>query len=351
MVCYEAADRTAFQYCGTWQAWDPDLPHVMIGSWNTSYVELLFTGTEITLFFPKASSFTLTLDGVREPRERYSVVGSLTLSAPRDGEHRLRIHNEDRTRKVWFGGAAVPDGCRIVRPAPKPHYIEFVGDSISDSSFSFSHRVGDLLGWDFSVRARSAMALQCDRGYWRGTVSEGFSVFPYIMGMEEAFFKTECPDDFCGWDDIPARYRDWCEGRFDIDFDAMDDKPDIVFIFLGTNDDLFARNVDKGYSESFVRQYRLFVEKIFRVYGADTQICILQALTNSNEGDDTTRFEAIRRAATELMAAYPDRVRFLDSDVIAGWQVEISPDGTHPSQKGYDRLTEALAALLPTLYE
>lgn len=347
MAFYPSIEREHYKYCGTWQNTDPSLPDTMIGSWNTSYFEVVFTGTVLTLHFAKRSYFDITLDGVTE-KERLAD-STLTLHTA-EGRHILRLLNGDRTRRVYFDGITLPDD-ESLAPAPrKKHYIEFVGDSISDNGESFSFHVGDRNDWDFAIKARSAMALQCERGAWRRTVSEGFSVFPHILGMEEVFFKTVCPDDFLGYEDITELYHEWCRGDFDIDFDAMTYKPDIVFIFLGTNDDLYDSCRPLGYVESFVEHYVSFVGNIRRVYGEDTEFCILQGLTNSNGGEDITRYEGIRRAVAALHKAYPGKIRFLDRDLIESWQIDISPDGTHPSSLGYAQLTDVLAPLLLQMY-
>lgn len=347
MAFYPSTERSHYKYCGTWQNTDSSHPDTMIGSWNTSYFEVIFTGTTVTLHFSERSYFDITLDGITE-KECYAD-STLTLHTT-EGTHTLRLLNGDRTRRVYFNGISLPDG-ETLAPAPgKRHYIEFIGDSISDNGESFSFHVGDRNDWDFAIKARSAMALQCNRGSWRKTVSEGFSVFPHILGMEEVFFKTVCPDDFLGYQDINQLYTEWCRGDFDIDFDAMTYKPDIVFIFLGTNDDLYDNCRSKGYVESFVEHYVSFVSDIRRVYSDATEFCILQGLTNSNGGSDITRYEAIDKAAAALQQTYPGKVRFINRAMIESWQIDISPDGTHPSSLGYAQLTDVLAPLLRQMY-
>lgn len=344
----KATDRKYFKYCGTWQNTDKTNPDMMIGSWNTSYFEITFTGKQITLHFPKRSHFDVMLDGKTE--KECTGDGEFTVTAESDGPHSLRIMNGDRTRRMYFGGISVPVG-ETVAPAPqKPHYIEFVGDSISDNGASFSFHIGDRNGWDFAIKARSAMALQCGHGAWKKTVSEGFSVFPYILGMEETFFKTVCPDDFLGYSDITQLYREYTRGDFDIDFDAMDYKPDIVFIFLGTNDDLYPWFESSGEVEDFIEHYVSFVGDIRKVYGEQTEFCILQALTNSNDTAGNTRYDGISRAVAALREAYPNKINFIDRDLIEAWNIDISPDGTHPSLEGYAQLTDAIAPLLKKMY-
>ena len=114
-------------------------------------------------------------------------------------------------------------------------------------------------------------------------------------------------------------------------------KPDIIVIFLGTND--YLDNPDdesRGNIGIFAKHYLAFVKKI-RAIHKDTPIYMLQALT-----DKHCRRRGIE-AAYNLICEELDNVTLLPSD---NWSIEISSDGTHPTLDGYTRMGECLADAL-----
>jgi lysophospholipase L1-like esterase len=149
--------------------------------------------------------------------------------------------------------------------------------------------------------------------------------------------------------DIAANYY---TEKYDFNF-ATGYTPDIVFIFLGTND--LSMGSNKGDAATFANTYKAFVEKIFEVYGKETKICILQALTTSSSSNlyDTSsmRHQGIERAVEMLTEEYPDNIHFINSSRIFTWGVDISSDGTHPSALGYETLTNQIANYLPKIYK
>ena len=350
MQYIKATDRNFFKYCGVWQTCDKENPDVMVGSWNAPYFEVVFSGKTLYLHFQKNIYLDITLDGKTE--KNCMVEGKYTVNAETCGKHTLRVCNPNRTKRAYFEGISIPDGETLTAADKKPHYIEFVGDSISDNGNSFSFHIGDRLNWDFAIKARSAMALQNGRGGWRRTVSEKFDVFPYVLGMEETFFKTVCPDDFLEYANVELLYKEWCNGDFDIDFSKVDYFPDIVFIFLGTNDDLYPWMEPIEHTETFIKHYVSFVRDIKKVYGENTKICVLQALTNSGgPPDDTVRFDAIDKAFEALKENFGDTVRLINRKQIISWNIDISDDTTHPSNLGYAQLTDCIAPILKEWYE
>lgn len=356
-----ASNTELIKYCGTWQATVKGDPDTMVSYWNAAYAEIDFTGIGITVEFSQQTTYKVKIDD-----GAYSAWtttnGKATFVADTAGKHTIRIYSNDRNKHMYLRSFTIAESEQFSRTPDKKHYIQFVGDSISDAGNSFSHRVGDVLGWDFSVTALSGIALGRSQGYWKinngcdwsGNVTPG-SMADLIMknseydnvAMEDAFFKLAFPDESMTGEEREYYATKYYTEELDFNF-ATGNTPDIVFIFLGTNDGV---NADKDI-QRFVDAYDRFVSKILETYGIDTQICIMQALSSSSNPNNPNhpRYHSIRAAANYLMELFPDNVSFIDWDVIGTWNAEISSDNTHPTSKGYDTLTEKLAELLLEYY-
>ncbi|MBQ8351767.1 MAG: hypothetical protein IJY20_06970 [Clostridia bacterium] len=362
MVHTDATNTSLFKYCGTWQASDEENPTTMVSYWNAAYVEINFTGNAITPVFSRETTFKIKMDNAEEYSKVYTANGAITFFAEGDGVHTLKIFYNDRVKHMYFSGVSVCEATTLSRTPDRAHYIQFVGDSISDGQNAFTQQVGDVLGWDFSVAALGGIALETNYGYWRnnngytnGAITPG-SLADLIqknfgienIGMEDAFFKLGVPNTSgMPKDELNDYAENYYTEKMDYNFEAGY-TPDIVFIFLGTNDWLSSMKDESR----FVNAYAAFVEKILAVYGEDTQICVLQALTHSSmpNNEDHPRYQIIRSAAENLMLSFPDNVTFIDRDIITTWNVEIGSDNTHPTGNGHTTLTEKIAALLQEYY-
>ena len=362
-----ATDLTKFKYVGTWQATDANNPTTMVSYWDSAYVEFDFTGTSATLLFSSPSTCNVSIDGGRA--KTYNVQDELTISATTAGTHTVRVHYGDKSAHIYFAGVRVPDGQTVSRTADKAMYIQFVGDSISDAGTSFTHRVGDILGWDYSVIACEALSLQADKGYWR--YNNGFSndtgyaagsmaqllnqnFGTVSIGMEDAFFKLGIPNKTfpaAGSDEFNDIAANYFTEKYDYNFGTYY-TPDIVFIFLGTND--LSASSSQTDINNFVATYKEFVANILAVYGSNTKICAMQAVSTSDSSNlyDTSnpRYVAIAQAASELESLYGDKFNFIDAATVQSWGVQISSDATHPTESGYDTLTTQISKYLFTNY-
>lgn len=355
-----ASNTDLIKYCGTWQATVKDDPDTMVSYWNAAYAEIDFTGIGITVEFSQPTTYKVKIDDGAYSASM-TTDGRATFVAETAGRHTIRIYSNSRTTHMYLRSFTIAESEQFSRTPDKKHYIQFVGDSISDAGNSFSHRVGDVLGWDFSVTALSGMALERDYGYWRnnhgwtngqytaGTMAEKILTNFDIknVGMEDAFFKLGYPDNGMQGAERELYAEKYFTEELDFNF-ATGNTPDIVFIFLGTNDEIGSMND----VQRFVDGYDRFVSKILETYGMDTQICILQALTSSSKPNNpnSPRFHAVRAAAENLIELFPDNVTFIDWDLIETWNVEISSDTTHPTGNGYDTLTEKISELLQAYY-
>ncbi len=364
MKNYKSEDTALFKYCGTWNK-EGD---AMVSYWNAAYVEIDFEGNAINANFTKPSSFRIKMDNADKYSELYSnISGEVTFFAEGDGKHTLRIYSNDRNSHIYFGGVSVPEATLLSRTPDKQHYIQFVGDSISDATNSFSHRVGDVLGWDFSVTALSGISLRTNYGCWKhnngfnasdGTVAEG-SMADLIyknsngaynnIGMEDAFFKLGIPQETMKGEERELYAQKYMTSdELDYNFDAGY-TPDIVFIFLGTNDGLEYSGANP---DGFTAKYLEFVERILETYGDDTQICILNSINSNNYGnvdENFIRITSIRETADHITETYPDNVTFIDYDIIKTWGITFA-DFVHPDANGYNAMTKGISEILKDCY-
>ena len=357
----KASDTALFKYCGMWQATDKEHPDTMVSYWSTAYVEIDFTGNAIAVDFSSPAPYDYSLDGDEYSAEQTASPRAV-IFAEGEGKHTLRIRKKaERSVHMHFAGVTVPATATLSRSADRTHYVQFVGDSISDGINTFSHRVGEVLGWDYSVTACQALALKDNAGYWyvnNGRHEEG-SMSAMILdnfgirtiGMESAFFKLGLAEnDMVGEErELYANHYYDEAGTLECNF-SSGNTPDIVFIFIGTNDRL--TNATKF--DDFVTAYVNFVARILQTYGEDTQICIMNALTHSvppeQNDENNGRYTAIREAAIAIAGEFPDNIQFIDRKDIVSWGVEICSDNAHPNSRGQDTLTEKIAAFLQDIY-
>ncbi len=363
----DATDKELFKYCGMWEANDAENPTSMVSYWNVAYVEICFTGNAITPEFSRETTFKIKMDDDLLYSEYYTANGKVTFFADGDGVHTLRIYTDKRSNHLNFAGVSVEENTTLSRAADKAHYIQFVGDSISDTTKSFSHRVGDILGWDHSVTAISGIALEDDYGSWKYNHGYDRSKGDYVkdsmaemmlenfditsVGMETAFFKLGVPENSMLGAERENYGNNYYTPSLDCSF-TSGNTPDIVFIFLGTNDELNSSDA----SERFTKSYLNFVGKILKLYGEDTQIIAMNAVSVFSSPSTAEAYcGCIRDAADELAKKYPDNFTFIDRDVIETWGVEIKSaevesHRTHPTDKGYDTLTTEISAYLRKLF-
>ena len=357
-----ATDTALFKYCGTWQATDAANPTTMVSYWDAAYVEIDFTGNAITLMFSSATTFMVRVDG-GEYTTVSNQTGDYTVYATDGGTHTVRVLYNDKDKSMYFAGVKAGSDVTLSRTPDKKFYVQFIGDSITDATNSFSHNSADLIDWDYSVVACEALSLVRDMGYWRynngftneGGYKDGSMSYHFNknfgvtnVGMEDAFFKLGIPNK---WQSTDPRFADvaanYYTEKYDFNF-RTGNTPDIVFIFLGTND--ISSGSSASAIQTFKNTYVSFVEKIIKLYGDDTKIVIMQSLSTSNSANmydvSHPRFVAIREIASTLTERYPNNVKYLDENTHFSWGVEISSDGTHPSANGYATLSEEVAEWL-----
>lgn len=340
-IKYHADDISLFKYCGHWQAEKPDEPHTLVCYWNIAYVEVDFTGDHIMIELTKESTFKTSIDG--GDYVSHTASGFYTIKAEGTGKHTLRILNDKNHNNVYFAGAAVPITETMTRTADKAHYVQFIGDSISMDARSFPFYSGVALDWDYAVAAQGAMSLRNGAGYLytKDGSPDVLSRIGKSVGMETAFLKLGYPVE-----SMSDERKDFYGTYFDNDAVNYNFEtgyaPDIVFIFIGTNDGL----TSLAPKDDFVAKYTAFVDKILAMYGNETTVVMMNGVSTSGL-DTTARYDCIRAAAESCILKHPDNIKFIDRDVLETWSIDISSDNTHPSGDGYAtlcaRVTEYLS--------
>ena len=126
-----ATNVALYKYFGMWQATDKSDASAMVSYWTLAYVELDFTGDCISLAFSRESSFKYRIDNGQYISGTSS--GTYTISGAGNGKHTVRLLSQGRKNHIYFAGAYESDTCRLSRTANKPHYVQFIGDSISEA--------------------------------------------------------------------------------------------------------------------------------------------------------------------------------------------------------------------------
>ena len=327
-----ASNIELFKYCGTWQA-DLSNTKSMVGYWTYKSVEIDFTGTSIVLEFSKPSKFSVSVDGGAS-KTYTDTEGKVTVTATGNGKHTLKIYDSYLEKRVYFLSAAVPEGETMSRTADKEQYIQFIGDSISQDGRSFTFNVGPKNNWDYSVTAKAGISLRNGKGYVN---VDYLNSDEKLVGMEDAFFRLGYPSTHLS-DEEKLIYADYFTNEDLLYKFKTGNTPDIVFIFIGTNDGLTSTD----YAADFAEHYVNFVDNIMEAYDNKPQIVMMQSLHAVYEA----RYECIETAAEAVIAKYPDKAQFIDKATVDSWNVEISSDNTHPSAAGYARISETLAAWL-----
>ncbi len=329
-----ADDISLFKYCGAWQQDEKD-PHTMVKYWTQAYVEIDFTGTELLLEFSKTSHFQLKVDN-----GEYKTVGAngiYVVKANGSGKHTVRIYNRGNFKRIYFAGAAVPSGATLSRTPDKKRYVQLIGDSITQNNSNFL-QLADDYGWDFSVTAQGAMSLRNGYGalsYFEPDLVERFGKDKVSVGMETAYFKLEFLSS-----SLPDvnRYVNYYEDDT-LNYNFKSGKyPDTIWVFLGTNDMLDKDKLGADSKNDFAKRYNDFVGKLLKTYGKDTEIILMQALPGRPE----KFYEVIEFAAKNIVKNYPNNVTFVNRQTVASWNVELSSDDLHPSEKGYKTLANAI---------
>ena len=308
---YIPATDERIRYYGVWQA-NKDDPTVVQSYWNYGYLQLDFTGSMIAVDFAEVDEqMTVKIDN-QEKTAYYA--GNVIAFPVANGKHTLKIEasNEGKVRHIRGFYVATDSVCTPTEK--KEYYLQCIGDSISYPYTSYTYQLPQMMDWDYSLMSFCGIALRDTWGWY--PMQEGATS---RMGMESMYFNLEFPTD-------TLEYTHY-------DF-KLGEHPDLIISFLGTNDYLNSIDEQETNVDLFADTYVEFVGNI-RKQHPDARIYIMQALSETY-----CRREGIRTAAERIQQQY-DNVFLIPSDT---WDIEISSDGTHPTNEGLFDLTIKLKA-------
>ncbi|MBE7038744.1 MAG: hypothetical protein E7404_07585 [Ruminococcaceae bacterium] len=265
--------------------------------------------------------------------------------------------NERHSAKITFKYANGAHGLQyvktskhgaIIKSNDNKKYVQFIGDSITEGTLSYSYTIPAVYDHDYSIIALSGIALQDGAGWyyssqnqiWSGKLSREDSV-----GMESAYFTLKSPKNGY-WLDEEENLK-YTNPVYDVE---NDHKPDAIVIGIGTNDAYFVTNEVSGVgSQDFKDSYVEFVTKLNTLY-PDADIYIIRQFNNVKDNGEgvnlSAKYDAVREATLDAVdelknTSFADKVNYIDT---TSWNVEISDDDVHPSAAGY-------AALRDLVYE
>lgn len=250
-------DDPRFFYEGRFDFSDPNATVVI---WQASRISIDFEGDSISLLFDNTKGqnfFNANLNGsttIIEISEGSSPQGA-KLANLGIGRHSLVLfkRSEGGAGTTRFRGARIPIGSRIWAPA-KPEYklaMEFFGDSLTAGA---CNEDGDTDQWETLRTHNSALS-------YAAMTAEAFSadhrnIAVSGMGVSTGWTKIKGGEM---WDRLypkvsspPADLNTWT--------------PDVVFVFLGANDDSFTRSKNQLFPADFTEKYVSLVREIRVAY-------------------------------------------------------------------------------------
>ncbi len=308
-------------YYGRWTAADDGS---MLGNWNEPYVKFNFSGTVLKVDL-KGSGATAR---VKVDNALYSISGSGVheiSSDLADSVHsaEIRIINADSSKGI--AKLYVAEGAELTPYTATAKNVQFIGDSITTSSASYSFTIPSAYGLDSSVISVNGIALMDGSGYFNA--SAGNLTASNRVGMESAYFGEKAPNYAYTSSNGILTYTN---KNADL---ANEPTPDVIVINLGTNDAAFINNGTVT-ADDFTAAYVGFVNKLTAQY-PNADIYMLRQINNS--ADYSSIYDNMRNAT---VAAYDElkantKVHYVDT---TEWNVEISSDNVHPSASGYNAL-------------
>ena len=298
-----------FKYSGVWQ----DNTDGEIVSYGTvSFAEIGFTGTQIEVVGYTKQEVHFFIDGIETNAEKTQ--NGYKFNLP-DGKHTLKLRARFCVH-FHLSGINVCDDSELFVTPNKP-YVHYIGDSITYACPGYAEGSALNLGVDFSIVAQCGMSL-VDGWGWYGPHPEA----PFRRGMESTYFGLEFGDESATLTPYKFEYLR---------------TPDIIVIFLGTNDYLNSpQEKADGNIDTFAQRYLTFVKKLRALY-PKAPILMLQGLS-----DMYCRVEAIN-VAYDLINSQVENVTLIPSNE---WGVKISDDGTHPAPEGYAHMCDCMAKVL-----
>lgn len=296
-------------YVGRWDKSDNTVFH---SYWTGAYLRVNFTGKSIGIKLHSNTSLVVSIDG-ETPR---AVVGQsgitlLNTTTLSEGTHTLLVGSAGQNYEVEFEGLVL-DKNAVTYPPDKKLLIEYIGDSItafggSDNTptVNYAWQTAELLGCDHTQISFSGLSLSSEYG-----------CLDTKIGMDSLYFNLKNYNHIHERPVIPWNFSY---------------TPDIVFIFLGTNDEC-----GQAPEEVVSLNSRNMIYKIRQKFN-DAEIFVMRPFKGIYEN-------VLSSAVRRLNSMGDEKIHFIDT---TGWLSESDfSDGTHPNETGTSKI---INKLVPTL--
>ncbi len=137
---------------------------------------------------------------------------------------------------------------------------------------------------------------------------------------------------------------------YNMDFDYMAYKPDVIWTYLGANDAI--NSSVPGSDETFISAYMDFVEETKALYGEDTNICVMNIMNVATGGDTLCR-DTLDRLAVMLKEKYDNKTIYaIDSVTMKEIAASMTfPDGLHANAESHKILAEKLVPIVQDFFD
>jgi len=309
--------------------WDKSNSSYYQGHWTGAYIRVDFTGTSIKINLANSDYVWLIVKIDNEaPRAVLANDGKqLNLSTLSAGRHTILIGEGIVDAEILFKGFTLDAGAVTYKPESKL-LIEYIGDSITTIggpsgmfSYNYAWQVADLLGCDHTQISYSGLAL-----------CSGYSI-PEInrVGMDSLYFSLKNYKHFVYQDNTV--FYPW-------NFDTY--TPDLVFMFLGTNDSDGVPWIYNATDEVFSQRLDKFLKRI-RAKFPNSHIAVMNPFTGVFK-------DVIPAKIQELKNAGETKIHFINS---TGWLTKPDDftDGIHLNTQGTAKVVDKLYTILNPLIQ
>ena len=254
-------------------------------------------------------NYTVTIDNKSVSQKQYVAGSGKLFAVPTTGIHLVRVTSTSQKEPFTFKGVQTKGN--VCRAEDRELYCMFIGDSLTESGYSYAFEIPNRLydKVDCVRIAQSGCALVDGRGYY--PIPDGLPA--RREGISKAFLNYQNPLEVTK--------------RTDYAF-AGEKVPDIITVSLGTNDNVAAKETD----QEFIDTHVAFVKFLNKLY-PKAKIYILQPVANNGY-----RHGNIKKAALACKEAVPS----CEYIATTTWGCEVSSDGIHLTQGGYEKYAKKL---------
>ena len=295
-----------FNYSGRWETVNTTEKKA---HWLKPYFEFQIKDATEFLVMTSGDNYSVTIDGNSVSQKSYVLGSGKLFAVPTTGTHVVRVTSTSQKEPFTFKGVQTKGN--VCRAEDRDLYCMFIGDSLTESAYSYAFEIPNRLydKVDCVRIAQSGCALVDGRGYY--PVPSGLP--SRREGISKAFLNYQNPLEVTK--------------RTDYAF-AGEKVPDIITVSLGTNDNVAAKKTD----QEFIDTHVAFVKFLNKLY-PKAKIYILQPVANNGY-----RHDNIKKAALACKEAVPS----CEYIATTTWGCEISSDGIHLTQGGYEKYANKL---------